>query len=168
MIDFQAILKALVEKKVSFVVIGGYAATLHGSAYLTRDLDICYERTPENMQRLVSALAPYHPSLRGAPSSLPFIFDERTLSQGMNFTLRTDLGDIDLLGRLEGIGSFPEIYRDAVSMPLFGSEQRVASLDSIIRSKRSAGRAKDLHILPELEALKEMSDLKNCEPSDED
>jgi len=64
MINFEATLKALSERGVNFVVIGGYAATLHGSAYLTRDLDICYERTPENMERLVSALRPFHPRLR--------------------------------------------------------------------------------------------------------
>ena len=69
MINFEATLKALSERGVNFVVIGGYAATLHGSAYLTRDLDICYERTPENMERLVSALSPYHPRLRGADRS---------------------------------------------------------------------------------------------------
>ena len=68
MINFEATLKALSECGVNFVVIGGYAATLHGSAYLTRDLDICYERTPENMKRLVSALRPYRPRLRGAAS----------------------------------------------------------------------------------------------------
>jgi hypothetical protein len=62
MIDFEATLKMLSERGVNFVVIGGYAATLHGSAYLTRDLDICYERTPENMERLVSALSPYRPA----------------------------------------------------------------------------------------------------------
>src|SRR5579884_3974990 len=100
MIPFQAALKALLERGVNFVVVGGYAATLHGGSYLTSDLDICYERAPENMQRLVSALLPYHPRLRGAPPDLPFIFDVKTLSQGMNFTLQTDLGPIDLLGRL--------------------------------------------------------------------
>ena len=64
MINFEATLKVLTEHSVVFVLVGGYAATLHGSAYLTRDLDICYERTPENMERLVSALSPYHPRLR--------------------------------------------------------------------------------------------------------
>jgi hypothetical protein len=156
MINFEATLKALSERGVNFVVIGGYAATLHGSAYLTRDLDICYERTPENMERLVSALRPYHPRLRGAPEGLPFLFDVQTLSNGMNFTLATDLGDIDLLGHLSGLGEFPAVALDAIPMPLFGGEYRVASLDSLIRSKRAAGRSKDLHVLPELEALKEM------------
>jgi hypothetical protein len=156
MIDFEATLKALSDRGVNFVVIGGYAATLHGSAYLTRDLDICYERTPENIERLVSALRPYHPRLRGAPEGLPFLFDVETLSNGMNFTLATDLGDIDLLGHLSGLGEYPAVALDALSMPLFGGEYRVASLDSLIRSKRAAGRNKDLNVLPELEALKEM------------
>ena len=155
MIDFEATLKALSDRGVNFVVIGGYAATLHGSAYLTRDLDICYERTPENIERLVSGLRSYHPRLRGAPEGLPFLFDVETLSNGMNFTLATDLGDI-LLGHLSGLGEFPAVALDAISMPLFGGEYRVASLDSLIRSKRAAGRNKDLNVLPELEALKEM------------
>ena len=156
MINFEATLKLLAGSGITFVVVGGYAATLHGSAYLTRDLDICYERTPENMERLVSALRPHHPRLRGAPTELPFIFDVKTLSKGMNFTLQTDLGDIDLLGHIDGLGEFPDVAADAASMALFGYTCRVASIDSLIRSKRAAGRAKDLNVLPELEALKEM------------
>jgi hypothetical protein len=99
---------------------------------------------------------PYHPRLRGAPEGLPFLFDVQTLTNGMNFTLATDLGDIDLLGHLSGLGEFPAVALDAISMPLFGGECRVASLDSLILSKRAAGRSKDLNVLPELEALKEM------------
>ena len=93
---------------------------------------------------------------RGAPEGIPFLFDERTLAQGMNFTLQTDLGDLDLLGDLSGLGSFPEIARDAISIRLFDSTYRVASLDAVIRSKRAAGRAKDLTVLPELEALRDL------------
>ena len=80
----------------------------------------------------------------------------QTLSRGMNFTLETDLGDIDLLGHLDGLGEFPSVSRDAVSIPVFGDEYRVASLDALIRSKKAAGRSKDLNALPELEALREM------------
>ncbi|HEY7405546.1 MAG TPA: nucleotidyltransferase [Candidatus Angelobacter sp.] len=160
MINFEAALKQLSGSGANFVVVDGYAATLHGSAYLTRDLDICYERTPENMERIVSALRPYHPRLRGAPAELPFIFDAKTLSKGMNFTLQTDLGDIDLLGHIDGLGEFPAVAVDAASMPLFGYSCRVVSLESLIRSKRAAGRAKDLNVLPELEALKEMHEQK--------
>jgi len=128
---------------------------VQGSGQVTRDLDICYERTPENMKRLAAALEPYHPNLRGVPPGLPFELDERTLAQGMNFTLQTDFGDIDLLGDLSGVGQFPELARDAVLLELFGMQIRVASLDVLIRSKRAAGRPKDLLSLPELEAIRD-------------
>ncbi len=156
MINFEGSLKAFEDGKVTFVVIGGYAAVIHGSAQLTRDLDICYERTPDNMKRLAEAIAPYHPRLRGAPPGLPFVFDQQTLAQGMNFTLETDLGDIDLLGEVSGLGQYPEVSRDAVRVQLHGGYYRVASLEALIQSKRAAGRAKDVSILPELEALGEL------------
>jgi len=141
---------------VNFVVVGAYAGVLQGTGQVTQDLDICYERTTEDMKRLVAALAPYRPRLRGAPANLPFLFDERTLSQGMNFTLETDLGDIDLLGHLSGLGQFQKIAQDAISTSVFGVPIRLASLDALIRSKRAAGRPKDMNSLPELEALQEL------------
>ena len=158
--NYQAALKVLADAGVTFVVIGAYAAVLQGSAQLTRDLDICYERSPQNLRRLAGALAPYHPHLRGAPSGIPFVLDERTLFRGMNFTLETDLGDIDLIGELATLGQFSEIARDAVRVELFGGSYLVASLDVIISSKRAAGRAKDLSALPELEALRELKQMQ--------
>jgi hypothetical protein len=158
MTNFEAALNALTAAQVNFVVVGAYAAVAQGFAQLTRDLDICYERTPENMKRLAAALTPYHPRLRGAPEGLPFVLDDRGLAQGMNFTLQTDLGDIDLLGHMSGLGEFQEVARDSVPVSLHGASFRVASLDAIIRSKRAAGRPKDLNALPELEALKQLRD----------
>lgn len=163
MIDYKTALKMLTDAHVSFVAVGAYAGVVQGSGQVTRDLDICYERSPENMRRLAAALAPYHPQLRGAPAGLPFVLDERTLARGMNFTLQTDFGDIDLLGELSGIGQFPELVRDAVSIELDGQQICVASLDALIRSKRAAGRAKDLNALPELEALKELHAIQGHE-----
>lgn len=160
MTNFRGALKALSESKVNFIVVGAYAAVLQGSAQVTRDVDICYERTPENMKRLVAALKPHHVRLRGAPPGLPFVLDEKTLAQGMNFTFESDFGDIDLLGELSGVGQFPALARDAVLIDLDGTKIRAASLDALIRSKRAAGRVKDLNMLPELEALKELQAVK--------
>jgi len=164
--DFKTALKTLTDGRVNFIVVGAYAGVVQGTAQVTRDLDICYERSPENMKRLAVALAPCHPRLRGTPAGLPFVLDERTLAQGMNFTFQADFGDIDLLGELSGVGQFPELARDAVLIELHGMQVRVASLDALIRSKRAAGRAKDLNVLPELEALKEMHAIQDQEKKD--
>ncbi len=117
---FAATVKLLGEAQVNFVVIGGYAAMLHGSALLTQDLDICYERSPENLRRLASALVPIHPRLRGAPEGIPFSLDERTLTQGMNFTLQTDWIDLDLLGEISGVGQFANVVQGASQVDVNG------------------------------------------------
>lgn len=156
MTNFEALLQALTEARVKFIVVGAFAAVAQGSSQATRDLDICYERTTENLKSLAAALAPYHPNLRGAEKHLPFVLDAKTLSQGMNFTLETDLGDVDLMGSLSGVGGYAELVGDSIFMKLYGNEICIASLDAIIRSKRAAGRAKDLNAIPELEALKEL------------
>jgi hypothetical protein len=167
--SLEAALKVLAQAGVNFVVVGGHAALVHGSNHFTFDLDICYERTTANIQRLVAALQPYHPRLRGAPPDLPFIFDAKTISQGMNFTLKTDLGAIDLLGHLDGAGEFSDIAEDATLRPVLGGLHRVISLDALISCKRAAGRPKDLAVLRELEAIKEMRELiKSSDSSDED
>lgn len=166
MTNFREAVAVLSSAGVSFIVVGAYAGVLQGSAQVTGDIDICYERSPENMKRFARALARYHPSFRGAPPGLPFTLDERTLAQGMNFTFQTDFGDIDLLGELSGVGQFPELIRDAVLIDLYGMPVRVASLDALIRSKRAAGKTKDLLSLPELEALQELQlALKNLKKS---
>ena len=104
MIEFRKVIETLNREKVEFVLIGGAAMIVHGSAYVTRDLDICYRRSKDNVRRLVAAIAPLHPRLRGAPEALPFQFEEATIQRGLNFALSTDLGDIDLLGEVQPMG----------------------------------------------------------------
>ena len=153
---FRRSLDALRDAAVEFIVIGGVAASAHGSAQVTFDLDICYQRGVENLKRLSEALRPYHPRLRGAPEGLPFVLDANTLERGMNFTLTSDLGDIDLLGEIAGIGQYREAFALSDCVDLFGGPCRVLSLEGLIRSKRAAGRDKDLSALREIEALREM------------
>lgn len=131
---------------------------LHGSAHATFDLDICYNRGRANLKRIVAALAPYHPRPRGLPENLPFIWNEQTLQSGTNFTFATDIGDIDLLGEVTGVGSYPDALAASVVMRFYGVECRVLTLDSLIASKSAAGRTKDLLALPELEALREVAE----------
>jgi hypothetical protein len=101
--EYEALLKALAG--VEYIAVGGFAATMHGSARFTNDLDIVYRRTAENIAKLTAALRPYSPYLRGAPPGLPFSWDERTLKNGLNFTRDTSLGWIDVLGEIVGGGN---------------------------------------------------------------
>lgn len=105
MTDFRSLVRALVEAGVELIIVGGAAATAHGASRLTLDLDVVYRRTPENLRRLVDALGPHQPYPRGAPPGLPFRWDERTLQAGLNFTLTTTLGELDLLSEITGGGS---------------------------------------------------------------
>ena len=155
MTDFGALLAALGEKQVEYIVVGGAAAIAHGSARLTQDLDIVYCRTPDNLDRLVAALAKHKPYLRGAPAGLPFLWDRETLRRGLNFTLITSLGDIDLLGEIPGGGSWEDLRPGAIDLNVFGTSCLCLSLSQLIRAKVAAGRPKDLEALAELEAISE-------------
>lgn len=155
MIDFEKTLTLLSDEGVQFVIIGGLAITIHGSSYVTFDLDICYARDNENLTRLARAFRPVNPRLRGAPAGLPFSFDEGTLKRGLNFTLTTDIGDVDLIGEVAGVGDDPVVAAASMPVELFGRLYAVLTLDALIVAKRAAGRPKDLQVLPELEALRE-------------
>lgn len=155
MIRFQTLLSSLRSNDVAFVIVGGVAATLHGSARVTYDLDIVYERTSENLERIVRALTPFQPYLRGAPPGLPFNFDVATLTSGLNFTFTTSEGPIDLLGELSGIGTYRQVYECSTEAHLFGGTYRFLELEPLITSKRAAGRTKDLEVIAELETIRE-------------
>ena len=153
MINLEKVIPRLAESKVAFVIVGGVAATVHGSAQVTFDLDICYARDAGNLQRLVNVLAPLHPRLRGAPGDLPFLWDTETLRRGLDFTLLTDWGDLDLLGEIAGVGGYQQALAASVPVALFGVTCAVLSLPALIVARRTAGRPRDLYSLPELEAL---------------
>ena len=158
MTDFGRLIAALVDADVAFLVVGGLAANVHGSGRLTSDVDVVYDRSPENLRRLTAAVAPLSPYLRGAPPGLPFTFDERTLAAGMNFTLVTRVGDLDLLGEIAGGGGYDALKPHSVPIELFGRTVWCLDLPTLIRVKRAAGRAKDLEVVAELELLLDEGD----------
>jgi hypothetical protein len=155
MTDFDALLTTLWQHEVAFIVVGGAAAIAHGSARLTQDLDVVYLRTAANLDRLAVALADRKLYLRGVPPGLPFIWDAATLARGLNFTLVTSLGDIDLQGEIPGGGTYEELVAGAVELQVFRMRCLCLSLPQLIRAKRAAGRPRDLEALAELEAIEE-------------
>jgi hypothetical protein len=159
-LDIPGLLRGLSDHQVEYVVIGGMAMIAHGSAYVTRDLDVCYSRTAANVAALTRAIAPLHPSLRGAPPGLPFRFDEATIQAGLNFMLTTDLGDVDLLGEVTGLGGYEQVRACAEEREVFGLKIPILGLDGLITAKKAAGRPKDLLQLQELQELKKQRDAK--------
>ena len=155
MTNFPDLIRVLVKANVEFIIVGGAAATAHGSSRLTRDLDIVYQRTKENVTRLVEALEPYEPYLRGAPPGLPFMWNDQTIWKGLNFTLSTTLGAIDAWGEIAGGGGYDQLLPHSVTIELFGEECLCLGLERLIHVKRAAGRPRDLEAIAELEIILE-------------
>ena len=154
--SIRALLTGLVEAEVEFVVVGGVAGGIHGSPFVTNDLDVCYAREAANLSRLVKVLRAWSPYPRGLESGLPFKLDARTFRDTPILTLRTSEGDLDLLDRVEGVGSYADTWASSEEVVAFGMRFRVLTLDALIRARRAAGRPKDLAQIRTLEALVEL------------
>lgn len=152
--DYPALLARLAEHDVAFVIVGGVALVLRGSARGTFDIDICYDRRRDNLRRLSAALLPLKPTLRGAPADLPFRLDPETLASGLNFTLTTSAGSLDLLGEVAGLGTYDTVTRLASELTLYDQRVRVLTLEGLERAKRAAGRLKDVLDLAEILELR--------------
>lgn len=151
----EAVVRHLGRLEVRYVLIGGLAAVTQGSPLVTQDIDVCYDRSGANLERLATALAEIHARLRGADSGLPFRLDGATLMQGDTFTLETDLGWLDIIGTPAGTQGYEDLARTADPYEIFGYRVLVASVEDLIRMKRAAGRPKDLIELEHLGALRD-------------
>ena len=156
MFDLESLLAALEKQRVRYAIIGGVAMRFHASAVLTQDVDLAYARNAETIRRLTAAMTPFHPKLRGVSEDVPFRFDERSLLLGSNFTLKTDVGDVDLLGSVSGFADFETLWSFCEVKHAGGIDVHVLSLAGLIKAKRASGRTKDLNVVPELEALLEV------------
>jgi hypothetical protein len=150
---FTDVIGALAAAGVRFVVVGGVAAGIHGSSRATFDLDICYDPAPGNTGKLAALLATWHAYLRGVEPGLPFIMDAKAFSITPVMTLTTDLGPLDVMDRVAGVGDFADVLANSVEVETPAVRFRVLALASIVQAKRAVRRPKDLDQLPELEAL---------------
>jgi Nucleotidyl transferase AbiEii toxin, Type IV TA system len=149
-----ALVQALVEGGVDFVIIGGVAVILQAMPRFTKDLDICYSTTQDNLDALGSVLVALEARLRGVPEAVPFVPDGRTLRQTQIMCLTTPVGDIDLLVDPEGAPTYNTLRRHADIMSLGGQSVRVASIEDMLAMKRAAGRLGDVVDVESLEAAR--------------
>lgn len=144
---------ALVSRDIRFVVVGGVAATVHGSARFTNDLDICYDPSSPNVARLVALLHEWKAYLRGVKPGLPFILDERTFRTTPMLTLSTSQGALDVLAEVPGVGDYSAVRAQSEKVRIGATTFRALTLEALIASKKAVRRKKDVEQLIELEAM---------------
>ena len=153
----EKILAALEAHDVRCVLIGGFAAVIHGSPYLTTDVDVVPAVDRENLERLSDALRSLHAKVwtSAEPDGVPFDHSASSLADLRVWNLVTDHGRLDLTFQPSGTQGYEDLARDASHLVILGVGVDVASLADIIRSKEAAGREKDRLVLPVLRRLAE-------------
>jgi hypothetical protein len=155
--DAKAMLHALLEHQVDFVVIGGLAGMARGSSYPSYDLDVAYGREEQNLERLAEALTELGATLRGVPADVPFQLDARALKAGANFTFDTPYGSLDIISDASGAPSYTALKEHAgAPQEIDGEPVLVSSLDHLIAMKEAAGRPKDKLMATEYRKLSDL------------
>src|SRR5882757_4336930 len=154
-LKLRALVEALDRHAVDFLVIGGIAGIIHGSAHPTYDFDVLYARDDKNLERMAAVLQELNVTLANAPADLSFQVDARTLAAGSNFTFESDLGRFDILAHADGMRDYETMRADSTIEELWGFPVRTASINDLVRMKRAAGRPKDKRMAEELIAIAE-------------
>lgn len=135
--------------------MGGFAGVLHGSSMVTHDLDLCFLLGEKEVQKLRLALKDIHPTLRMTPQRLSFLEFPTSVNGLKILYLQTDLGVVDIIREVTGVGDFHRVAANAVTVDLFGAQIKVMSLDDLITAKQALGRPKDLAMLKELKVIRD-------------
>ena len=148
------IIRRLVERQFEFVLIGGLAAVIHGVTLMTRDADICCRFDTDNLLKLQSILADLHPVHRMTPQRLPLDLTPEFCERLRNLYLSTDLGTLDCLSEVAGLGNYDEVLRHSIEMRLWGATSRILSIDALIRAKQATNRSHDRQAIAQLQIIK--------------
>jgi predicted nucleotidyltransferase len=151
--NFGQLLQRLTDAGLEFVLVGGFAAVSHGSFYVTRDVDICAVLTEENVAKLRQALKDWNPTHRMTPQKLSFLLYPPTGEAVNNLYLQTDMGMVDILTSIKGVGDYQRLNSTAEELEVDGQKIRVISLGDLITAKEAMGRERDLLTAKELKAI---------------
>ena len=151
----QALLMRLKDSGLEFVVIGGLCAVYHGVPVATFDLDICCPFGEENIRKIEAAVQDLNPVHRLTANKLPLAETRSSFKDLKNIYLQTDLGKLDCLGEVAGLGNFEQVLRQSILHTMSFGHFRMLKLDALITAKTAAGRQKDLDAVRLLQAVKE-------------
>lgn len=152
--NLQKLLQFLVQSPLEFVLVGGFAAVLHGCNQTTRDIDICFVLSPQQVQLLRETLKPLNPRHRMTHEKLSFLKYPEDITKVKNLYLETDLGVLDIITQVKAVGDFYDLLKNATDIALYGGSCRLISIDDLIKSKKALGRHRDLVVADELEVIK--------------
>ena len=145
----------LIAERVEFVLVGGFAAVAHGVTLLTRDVDVCCRLNEANLLRIEKAVADLHPVHRSRPD-LPLALTKEQCAGLKNLYLKTDLGVLDCLGEVLGVGSYDDVAFHSIEVELPAGKCRVIDIDALIRAKEAMGRDHDKMTVKQLKAIKKL------------
>jgi len=151
--NLSELTRRLVEAQVEFVLIGGFAAVAHGATLVTRDVDICCKFSEDNLSRVQKALSGLHPVHRSRPD-LPLDLTKEQCTILKNLYLKTDLGVLDCLGEVLGIGDFDAVLRQSVEVELPFGRCRILDIDGLITAKEAMDRDHDRITVRQLREIK--------------
>jgi hypothetical protein len=152
--NLSELLQRLISSHVEFVLVGGFAAVAHGVTLVTRDVDICCRFSESNLMKIQHAFADLQPVHRSRPD-LPLQLTPEQCSMLKNLYLKTDLGVVDCLGEVLGIGNYDEVLKNSVEVELPYGKFRILDIDALIRAKEAMNRNHDKITVMLLKKIKE-------------
>lgn len=155
------LLERLVSGGVDFAVVGGFAGVVYGCTYVTQDIDICCDFSPTNLLALQKAISDLHPVHRMTPNHKKLRLTEKTCVQLKNLYLDTDIGQLDCLSFIDGIGDYQKVKRASVLVKVQDMQLRVMRLDALIKAKKQMNRPHDKQAILQLEAIKRLKSAKH-------
>ena len=153
--ELESLLERLVRNDVEFVIVGGFAALAHGVSLMTEDIDICCPFAEGNLRKLEQAVADLHPMHRMTPNRLPFQLTPDLLPTLKNIDLRTDLGVLDCLGNVKGLGDYPDVRDASISLELPIGTCLLLGIEGLIKAKEAMDRPRDRQTVLQLKAIQE-------------
>jgi hypothetical protein len=156
--DFVSILERLKKGGVDFVVVGGFAGVVHGCTYVTQKIDICCEFSSDNLNALEEAIGDLHPVHRMTPNRKAFEVNEKDYEQLKNLYLDTDIGQLDCMSFIDGLGDFGQVKRASEIHEVEKIRLSILSLNALIRAKQAMGRPRDAEAVLQLEAIRKIKE----------
>ncbi len=154
--DLLELIKHMAKAKVGFVIVGGFAGVVHGCSYVTQDVDVCCDFSTDNLLRLQRAISDFHPIHRMTPNKQKLELTESNCSVFKNFYLDTDIGQLNCISFVDGVGDYQQVKQNSNLIEVEGVQLCVLSIDALVEAKKAMNRPHDREAIKQLEIIKKL------------